>query len=188
MAKKNNNPEIIDLGSVLSAEVNVPAQPSFSLDDDETEYTETITMDPAPEPAPEPAETIENEPEHGYMPPNHIAETIVNLLDGLQSTIVPYLREKKIFTEKELEILQQIDTSGGTVYTVNSPESKVLEKWIRHQDIVKKIPFDEGEKNRLVSATARYAETTQMKVSPFTGLMMAYSEVILKRSTYFFTE
>lgn len=192
MTKKQNNTgdggsQVVDLTELLSRPIeNESSEPSFNID--LTEQLEETTFDEEPEPE-HTEEHNHPEPVAGdYMPPFAIAETIVNLLDGLQSSVVPFLREKKIFTEKETEILQTIDRTGSTVYTPKSPENAVLIKWKKHEKILEKIPFNNGEKKRLVEATARYAETTQMKVSPLSGLMMAYSEVILKRSAYFFNE
>ena len=185
--------QILDIGNILSRPVvGADPQPLFSLEPGEP-IIESATFDepePTPEPAPgvqQPREPFDPEAE-GYMPPLAIAETVVNLLDGLQSSVIPWLREKKIFTERELEIIQSLDTTGNTIYQTNSPDAAVMAKLIKHKAIVAKIPFDDGEKRRLIEATARYAETTQLKVSPLTGLMMAYSEVTLKRAAYFFNE
>jgi len=184
MDNKNN---VIDLGDTLGLPVaNSVKPPEFQdaeIVNDDTTANDGPVFNDAHEPEPQP------EPAPGdYMPPRAIAETIVNLLDGLQSSVVPFLREKKIFTLKELEILQTIDRTGSTIYSQNSPEHKVFLKWKKHERVVEQIPFNKGEKSRLVDATARYAETTNMKVSPLSGLLMAYSEVILKRSAIFFNE
>lgn len=188
MAKQNNN-NILNLEDQLSLPVaNTVKPPEFEeaiIDDGgDQQAANNVQYDQIPEPDPE------QEPQAGdYMPPKYIAETIVNLLDGLQSSVVPYLLENKLFTTKELEILQTIDRSGGSVYSPeNSPQALVLKKWKSLQRKIEKIPFDVGEKRRLIDATTRYAETTNMKVSPLSGLLMAYSEVILKRSSYFFNE
>ncbi|WP_025142736.1 hypothetical protein [Pedobacter jeongneungensis] len=173
--------ESVDLGNVLSKKVQVT--PITVLDEPASNL---VMDDPAPVEIIEP-EVIEDrsEPEHGYMLPEHIAETIVNCLDGLQSWIIPIARKKMIFTDRELELLQTMDTTGGTVYPKNSPENTVMDKLLKHKEVIKIIPFDEGEKSRLVASTARYAETTEMKVSPLSGLMLAYGEVFLKRAAIF---
>lgn len=176
--------ENVNLGDVLAAKVKVA--PLTVLD----EENDNIVLDEQmPDEVIEP-EIIQDrpEPEHGYMPPDHIGETIVNTLDGLQSSVLPFLIEMKVFTKKEKELLQTIDTTGSTPYPLNSQENTLLEKWKRHQDKIKNVPFSDGEKSRLITATSRYAETTEMKLSPLEGLMLSFSEVVFKRGAMFFNE
>ncbi|MFD2581514.1 hypothetical protein ACFSR6_03370 [Pedobacter vanadiisoli] len=177
--------EAVSLGEILGKKVNVT--PVTVLDDDPADNF--VMDDPEPVEVIEPEEVSDRaEPEHGYMPPDHIGETIVNTLDGLQSSVLPFLLEMKVFTKKEKELLQTIDTTGSTPYPLNSQENNLLEKWKRHQEKVKQVPFNDGEKTRLIAATARYAETTEMKLSPLEGLMLSFSEVVFKRGAMFFTE
>jgi hypothetical protein len=189
--------ENVDLEDILSRRVIADAVPVFDNtvdgdNDDEIQKVEFHQVDPA--------EYNENnnqngkyhddeayqQPTESFMSPEDIAENIVNLLDGLQSSIIPYLREKKIFNEKELEQLAKLDKNAA--YDVNSKEYALVSKWHRHQQIIKTIPFDEGETIRLKAATASYAATTNMKVTPLQGLIMAYSEVVIKRVPIFMAE
>lgn len=180
-------PQMVDLTEILSQGVETnDTTPSFSLEPEE-EHTEYATLDPDPEPDPEPSVEYDQPAAGDFMPPRALAETIVNLLDGLQSSVIPLLRERKVFTAQELTDMQNLDRDAA-YELLNSDQRKLLTKLKRHEAFIKKIPFDKGEKSRLVDATARYAETTQMQVSPFTGLLMAYSEVIIKRGAYFMTE
>lgn len=191
MSKKNpepqNNNNIFDLTEILSKPVaNQNVDPIFRLD--EENVIEHAQFDDEPVEVIEPTETVVDDEDTGFMSSKDIAESIVNLLDGLQSSVIPFMLEKKTFTVKELELLQTLDTSGKTVYSQNSPESAVLAKYLKYKKTVEKIPFSSGETRRLVNATARYAETTQMKVTPLQGLMISYSEVIVKRTAVFFSE
>jgi hypothetical protein len=190
MSKKNpepqNNNNVFDLTEILSKPVaNQNVDPIFRLDEENA--IEDAQFDDAPIEVIQDDEPVDNE-DNGFMSSKDIAESIVNLLDGLQSSVIPFMLEKKTFTAKELELLQSLDTSGKTVYSQNSPESAVLAKYLKHKKTIEKIPFSNGETRRLVNATARYAETTKMKVTPLQGLMISYSEVIVKRTSVFFSE
>lgn len=184
--QQNNRAQVISLDEVLSSPVIDNTRiPHFELDPEETiEDAQEVSFDPEPEPA----EPISDEPAGDFMSAKDIGETIVDFLDGLQSSGIPYLRELKVFSKKEKELLQTIDKSGNTVYSPNSAESNVLAKWKKHQKIIDKIPFTPSETKRLVNATARYAETTNMRVTPLQGLLLAYSGVITKRTAYIFSE
>ncbi|GEM_PF-4720825 len=188
--------ETVNLDDILSREIKVDVPPVVLIQndppveevvfDDEIIETETIHAEntaqqhyQAPDPGYQEAEQI-------FMSNEDLAENIVNLLDGLQSSVIPYLREKKIFSDRELELLQKLDKNA--VYDSNTKEFAVLEKWKRHQEVIKSIPFDEGESRRLKVATANYAATTNMKVTPLQGLIMAYSEVVIKRIPVFMSE
>jgi hypothetical protein len=188
-ADNNNNPEVLSLGSILERPVaSAQVPPTFVLDENiPIEPTTSAEFDP--EPAPEPAVYVE-EPtaDAGFMSSKDIGETIVNLLDGMQSSAIPFLREKKVFSAKEMDMLRRIDKSGKATYTEASDEHKVLQKWLRHKEIIAQVPFTTGEKGRLIRATARYAETTGMNVTPFQGLLLAYSEVIVTRVGIFMGE
>lgn len=188
--------ETVNLDDILSREIKVDVPPAVLIQNDppvdevvfddeviehETIYHENTTQQhyQAPDPGYQEAEQI-------FMSNEDLAENIVNLLDGLQSSVIPYLREKKIFSDRELELLQKLDKNA--VYDSNTKEFAVLEKWKRHQEVIKSIPFDEGESRRLKVATANYAATTNMKVTPLQGLIMAYSEVVIKRIPVFMSE
>jgi hypothetical protein len=173
-----------DLGDVLAAPVNVAAAPVMSDEVFDTEMGDEIVQ-PVNEPVED--QPIIDDPQFA-MPPNHLAETIVGMLDGLQSSLIPLWRKKSMFTAKELEILDNMDTTGGHAYLENSPEFKILLKWKKHMSICEKMPFTLSEKERLVNATARYCATMQIQVSPFTGLLMAFGEVAATRFVYIISE
>ena len=183
------NNDVLDLENVLSLPIVTGSQrPLFDFDKGEP-IEDAVNMD-EPEPTPPPAATQAHEPynpaEEGYMPPRDIAETIVNVLDGLQGSVLPMMLEKKKFTDSEIENLRTLrETDMGSL---TSPERQLMIRAKKFDRIVAQIPFDEGEKRRLVDATARYAEETQMRVSPLAGLTMAVSEVVFKRAAYFFKE
>lgn len=196
MAKKaktvNQDATVVDLTDVLSREVKVDVPPVVITHDEPVQEaifeeieTETIIDDDEnnSQHQYQDADPGYQEPGEIFMSPTDIAENIVNLLDGLQSSAIPYLRKKNLFTEKELELLQKIDHSA--VYDANSREFYVLQKWKRHLDVIKEVPFSDGESRRLKQATARYAATTNMQVTPFQGLIMAYSEVVINRVKLF---
>ena len=171
----------MDLTDILSKEVEVKAQPAVLEEEPETAVIEM----PEPEQAEEDAW---QEPEPKAMPNHHLAATIVGVIDGLQSSILPMLRKNALFTAKELEILDKMDTTGGTVYPANSPEYKVLAKWKKHIAFAGILPFTKDEKDRLIAATERYAASVQLQVSPFTGLLLAFGEVAGTRFAYFLNE
>lgn len=165
--------EVNNTHAVLDADIEEPVL------DDEPQYN------------PENVETVEEIPNTERpkaMPHSHLAATIVGVIDGLQSSLIPMLRKNALFTAKELEILDSLDTTGGTVYPANSPEYKVLNKWNKHLRFASIMPFTEAEKERLIAATERYAATMQIQVSPFTGLLLAFGEVAGTRFAYFLNE
>lgn len=136
-------------------------------------------------------EVLEEEPNTERpkaMPHGHFAANLVGLIDGLQSSLIPMWRRNSLFTKKENEILDNLDTTGGTVYPADSPEYKVLAKWNKHLEFASKLPFTEAEKERLTAATERYAATMQIQVSPFTGLLMAFGEVAGTRVALFLND
>ena len=122
------------------------------------------------------------------MPHSHFAENLVGLIDGLQSSLIPMWRKNALFTAKDLQILDGLDTSGGTVYQSNTPEFKILERWNKHLAFATNLPFSASEKDRLIAATQRYAATMQITVSPFTGLLMAFGEVAGTRFAMFLND
>jgi hypothetical protein len=177
-----------DLASVLSQEVEVGAS-HIVLDEtiednliiDEEIIDETpLTHDPV-------GEIPDNSPPKA-MPHIHLAETIVGVIDGLQSSLISMWRKQSLFTQKERDILDGLDTTGGTVYPANSPEYKILNKWNKHLQMSSMLPFTPAEKERLVAATERYASTMQIQVSPFTGLLLAFGEVAGTRVAYFLND
>jgi hypothetical protein len=85
-------------------------------------------------------------------------------------------------------MLQNMDTTGNTVYSGECPENAVLRKWVKHQKLMEKVPFSPGELRRLISSTARYVETVNMQLTPIQALALSFSEVIMKRSAMFFTD
>lgn len=187
--------ENVNLEDILSRRVVADAVPVFDNttddgNDDEIQEVEFDEVEENHENTKQDKQFYDDEgyqqPTESFMSAEDIAENIVNLLDGLQSSIIPYLREKKIFNEKELEQLAKLDKNAA--YDINSKEYALVAKWHRHQQIIKTIPFDEGETRRLKAATASYAATTNMKVTPLQGLIMAYSEVVIKRVPIFMAE
>lgn len=200
MAKVRNGAEspieILDMRDILARPVAQPNHsPVFELDEtevisdaNEVQFDEDIQQETERQQQqqqqvqePEPIDT-------GFMPHRDMAETIVNLLDGLQSSALPFLIEKKMFTEKEREVLQTLDTTGSTIYPENSPEQKILNKFKYYEKKILKVPFDKGEAKRLVNATERYAKTVDLKLTPLQGLMAAYSEVLFTRGKLFFID
>ena len=176
-----------DLKDILSAQVSV-AEPVAILD---TEFDEPELEPEAPaEEIPETivTEEIPNSEPPKAMPHSHFAQTIVGLVDGLQSSLIPMWRKKTLFTGKELEILDTLDTTGGTAYPLNSPENRVFMKWKKHIEVAQALPFTPAETDRLVAATERYANTMQITVSPFTGLLMAFGEVAATRAVLIINE
>ncbi|ADY51456.1 hypothetical protein Pedsa_0884 [Pseudopedobacter saltans DSM 12145] len=188
--------ETVNLDDILSREIKVDVPPVVLIQndpqveevvfDDEVIEHETVQAENTTQQHYQAPDSDYQEAEQVFMSNEDLAENIVNLLDGLQSSVIPYLREKKIFSDRELELLQKIDKNA--VYDSNTKEFAVLEKWKRHQEVIKSIPFDEGESRRLKVATANYAATTNMKVTPLQGLIMAYSEVVIKRIPVFMSE
>lgn len=179
-----------DLTDILSQQVKVTSQvPVFDADIEEPIIEEPIVEEP---PIVENVvEVLEEEPNTERpkaMPHGHFAANLVGLIDGLQSSLIPMWRRNSMFTKKEEEILDSLDTTGGTAYPANSPEYKVLAKWNKHLAFASKLPFTEAEKERLVAATERYAATMQIQVSPFTGLLMAFGEVAGTRVALFLND
>lgn len=174
-----------DLGDVLSAPVNVAASPVMSDEVLETEMGEETAQPVIEEQS---SNQAANDDPAFAMPPQHLAETFVGVLDGLQSSLIPLWRKKGVFTAKELEILENMDTTGGHAYLENSPEFRILLKWKKHLEVSAKMPFTPAEKERLVIATARYCATMQIQVSPFAGLMLAFGEVAATRFVYIVSE
>lgn len=180
-----------DISAVLSRPVSSPSQ---SLAD--PEFIEETDPETVFEPEPEPeviteVETMPQEPEDSdevFMSHADTASTIVESIDGLQSSIIPYLLENKSFKGEELEILENLDKTGQTIYPAGSKEAILLLRWKRYQDVIAKIPFNTAEKRRLTLATANYVKTIDLKMTPLQTLMMAWSEVIIKRSTPFFKD
>ncbi|TKB96860.1 hypothetical protein [Pedobacter cryophilus] len=184
-------PETIDIANILSQEVEVGStQPVFDFPDtenpdpefdfpdkviDENEVTEKGT----------PIDDTEYSQETLYLNPRDTAESIVGCLDGLQSFGIPMLLKSKLFTAKESEILDSIDTTGATLYHENSPEKKLLNRYLKYLTVVDKIPFTSDETRRLVDGTTRYVKVTNMKMTPLTGLLLAFGDVTAKRFTLF---
>ena len=185
MAKNHNhNPEVISLADVLSEPVkgNV-TEPEFFVIDEENHIENAEFDEPLAEETIEPNPVLDNA---DFMPPQALAETIVNSLDGIQSLALPILREMKVFTRAERELIAGINTNA--MYGIDSPEGRVLDKYKKHLKIVEKIPFSPGEQKRLKASFATYIKLTDMKVTPLQGLMMSLGEVMLTRATYFINE
>jgi hypothetical protein len=187
--KKNNaiNGETLDLSDLLSQHVQSPGETfkpeleeekpdinaaQFEEVPEEIEVTETEEI-PFSETNP-PADSGQ------AMEPEDFAAMFINLLDGLQTAFLPGLIEKRKFSEKEAVLLANLDKSNQ--YPDGSPESIVLKKWKQHQAVTKKIPFNDGEKKRLIQSTATYAATTDLKVTPLQGLLMSFGEVVVARA------
>lgn len=177
----------MDLKDILSAKIIVP-ETTVVMDAelDEAEFEPEQPVEEIPETIA--AEEIPDSDPPKAMPHLHLAQTIVGLIDGLQSSLIPQWRKKSLFTAKEQEILENLDTTGGTAYPLNSPENGVLKKWKKHLEIASVLPFTPGETDRLVAATERYVNTMQITVSPFAGLLMAFGEVVATRAVYIINE
>ncbi len=180
----------MDLSDILSRKVSVPASAAvIDVEVEQAVIDEPIVNEPPT--AENVVEVLEEEPNTERpkaMPHGHFAANLVGLIDGLQSSLIPMWRRNSLFTKKENEILDNLDTTGGTVYPANSPEYKVLSKWNKHLEFASKLPFTEAEKERLAAATERYAATMQIQVSPFTGLLMAFGEVAGTRVALFLND
>jgi hypothetical protein len=174
----------IDLASVLARPVvNSVAAPLFNPAQPENE----VEFDPEPEPTPQPqASQPDYEQQYDQEPkslsPDDLAIIGVNLLDGLQSTLFTLFRRNKFFETAELELIGTLDHSDKTIYPTGSREAIAMAKFRKHKEAVAKLPFTPGEKQRLTDATIIYARTTEIKVSPMTGLILAYSEVLGTRA------
>lgn len=178
-----------DLTDILSQGVRVSNSTAvIDADFEEPVLDEPIETEVIPENVVEQVEEIPNQERPKAMPHGHFAANLVGLIDGLQSSLIPMMRKNSLFTAKELEILDGLDTTGGTAYPQNSPEQKVLAKWNKHLNFASQLPFNESEKERLVAATERYAATMQIQVSPLTGLLMAFGEVAGTRAVLFLNE
>ena len=177
-----------DLSDILSTEVEVSASAAI-IDEtvteapiiDEEEIIETTVQT-------EHLDEIPNTERPKAMPHSHFAETIVGVIDGLQSSLIPMWLERTLFTTKEREILDNLDTTCGTVYPANSPEYKILNKFNKLVKRSSQLPFKPEEKERLVAATERYVNTMQIQVTPFTGLLLAFGEVAGTRVAYFLND
>ncbi|RFZ84778.1 hypothetical protein DYU05_04000 [Mucilaginibacter terrenus] len=182
----------IDLTSVLAKPVaGAISAPVFSPDTTEN----VVELDPEPEPEPQqqqqrpgvwdtpPTDYSQEQPyEPQSLSPDDLAIIGVNMLNGLQSTLFAMIKRNKAFEETELEMLNKLDHSGTTVYPTGSKEAIAMSKLARHKEFVKSLPFSPEEKQRLTDATVIYARTTQIKVSPAMGLILAYGEVLGTRA------
>jgi hypothetical protein len=179
----------MDLTEILSKEVEVNGNNAIlDVDVEEPVIDEVIETENNIDNGVETVEEIPNTERPKAMPHGHFAANLVGLIDGLQSSLIPMWRKNSLFTAKELEILDGLDTTGGTAYPQNSPEQKVLAKWNKHLNFASQLPFNESEKERLTAATERYAATMQIQVSPLTGLLMAFGEVAGTRAVLFLNE
>lgn len=195
MAKKNsennNGAHVLDMADILARPVVSAPQAAEFFEPDPEQNIEQAENAAVFAEEPE-VITQEDDPhataDDGFMPAKDIAELLVNLVDGFQSSTLPVLLERKMFTEKERDALQDMDLSGGTVYTPETgPQAMLLKKWKYYKGQVEKVPFSTGESRRLINATERYAKTVDLKVTPLQGLLMAFSEVTVKRAKIFFT-
>lgn len=180
----------VDLGDILSRPVEVnTGSAMFTLDGDiesEVQLDDELIQE---------AEVITDPPTATQQPtgptptltPMQAAKTFVNSINGLQSFAIPMLREKRLFTDSELEIIRNMDMSPNTMYSVDSKEDKLLKRWQRHIAVKKQVPFTDDEKERLTVGTAAYIQTENIQISPFMALTMTWSEIILSR-TYMFME
>jgi hypothetical protein len=182
-ANGDESPISLSLENVLARPVvNSVQQPQFLEPSPET----AAEFDPEPEPTPQPQAAPAYEQQYDQEPkslsPDDLAIIGVNLLDGLQSTIFSLFRRNKFFETAELELIGTLDHSNKTIYPTGSREAIAMDKFRKHKEAVAKLPFTEGEKQRLTDATIIYARTTEIKVSPMTGLILAYSEVLGTRA------
>jgi hypothetical protein len=192
---KGTKAQVFNLDDMLSRPVvNQAERPSFILNEEEqitdandVQFDEIIQEETRQQQQPV-VETAEQVIDEGFMPHRDMAETIVNLLDGMQSSFLPLLIEKRTFTEKERETLQTMDLSGATEYTGTDQKAMIYKKWLYYEKKIKKVPFNAGESKRLINATERYAKTVDMKLTPIQGLMAAYSEVIFNRGKLILTD
>jgi len=112
---KGNKTQVFNLDDMLSRPVvNQAERPSFILNEEEqitdvndVLFDEIIQEETRQQQQPV-VETAEQVIDEGFMPHRDMAETIVNLLDGMQSSFLPLLIEKRTFTEKERETLQKV--------------------------------------------------------------------------------
>lgn len=182
MKTTDNGPNLDDILS--RPVVGSVSQPSFELDPGEP--IESAVLDPEPEPEPGFSQMPQDDSQFqpGDMPTVSFAdcaESIIDMIDGLQSSTLPFIRERKVFTQREREILDGLDTTGGTIYPEGSPEKKVLNKWNRHLQVIEKIPFTERERRMLVNGTARYCQQTNLQMSPLETLLMSFAGVATRR-------
>jgi hypothetical protein len=186
MAKKtNNNPEIIDIASILSQEVHVSENTAVMLPDDEDFQEPEFLEDDNPKIDENGDQQYADDSQYDNDPiilsANDTAESLIDALDGLQTFGLSVFVKKKMFTDKENEILQTLDTTGGTAYPVNSPEEKILKRYNRYLALEEKFPFNDSEKRRLINGTARYVKQVDLKLTPLTGLLMVFAGVATKR-------
>ncbi|MGZ3999161.1 MAG: hypothetical protein ACXVIY_00960 [Mucilaginibacter sp.] len=178
--EENNNPEVISLADVLSRHVEPPAGGHYFEMDEEIPITDHIELEQEPETTyqqepndPEPSGDIGDS-----LSADDLSVIMVNMLDGLQRFGFAAIRKKVKFSEEELEIVGNLDMSAKIIYPEGSKEAIAAAKWRKHLQTLGKLPFEKDEKGRLIAATTIYARTVNLKVSPLTGLLMAYTEVL----------
>lgn len=183
-----------DLTNVLAAPVKSgnPA-PTFSLDpeqeiepapyelEEEVEQAQVIT-----EPLPGNQGYSDGE-EPKSLSADDLSIIFVNILDGVQKFGLTLARKKVAFSEEELAMIDGLDHSPTTIYPAGTKEAIAKEKWRKHLDAIKTLPFEADEKKRLTDATMIYARTMEVKVSPLQGLLLAYSEVLGTRAINVFS-
>lgn len=187
MAKKNNGNldqediSVFSLANVLAAKVEPGEAPTFEVDFENVENVaevddpeDTYEQMPEPEPIPHPgsAERLSFQ---------DIGVILVNVLDGAQRTGFAIASKRMRFTTEEMDLLGNLDMSAKTIYPEGSPERITRDKYARHIEIIKQIPFSKEEKDRLITATVIYAKTVNLQLSPLQGLLAAYGEVLMTR-------
>lgn len=178
--------ETLDLRNILGARVDPAERNHFDVDFENVEHIETIDIE-MDEPEPEQAQVIDDEPAADTGPSERLSYSdigmiMVGALDGLQSFGFALGSKFLRLTKEEREMLPNLDISAKTIYPEGSKEALAAAKFRKHLETLKKIPFSDQEKKRLVTASTIYAKTVKLELTPLQGLIAAYTEVLITRS------
>ena len=172
--------DTIDLTSILSRQVEPRDEVHF------TPIIEETSDEPFIEPEPERVEEIREEPaaepgSHDRLSYADIGAMIVDGFDGVQSFLFALGSRYMKLSAEERALLPNLDTSGKMIYEEGSKEAKAMAAFRKHLETLKKIPFTDQERKRLITASTIYAKTIDLKLTPLQGLMMAYGGVLITR-------
>ncbi|QKJ28441.1 hypothetical protein HQ865_01250 [Mucilaginibacter mali] len=120
------------------------------------------------------------------LSPDDLAIIAVNLFDWAQTCGFTWASKFFILNDNEKELFGDVDTSGSTVYEVNSREQKAMAKLRKVANLIKELPLQDDEKRRLQDAGIIYARTMNVQVTPFQALMASVTSVLAERGTKIF--
>jgi hypothetical protein len=179
IARLSSPPQMkAEIGSAFNPvfEENIPEPVSPKFDDFEPVPQSEPELEPEPAPRPEPSK-----PYSYYL---NEAKGIVGFLDGISSIFLPVQYKKRLIGEENLKKSQELSDSvkqGKNLNDFTEAERDLLNRYLKVDELIKSIPFQEDEKQMLIPPMAELMEKYSTAVGPEWRLMFAVGAVSFPR-------